>query len=84
MGQSHWKKKQKKAEGKSPDVDCQLGVYLPFTSVKVWCLRIIAGIFGILNKNSRKSLGLLVSICKLRGKKYFIFCESQQEQGTRC
>ena len=33
MGQFHWKKKQKKAEGKSPDVDCtQLGVYLPFVS----------------------------------------------------
>lgn len=83
MGQFHWKKKQKKAEGKSPDFDCaQPGLYLPF--VKVWCLRIFAGISGILNKNSRKPGGFWAAYVKLRGKKYFIFCESQQEQRTRC
>lgn len=79
MGQFHWKRKKKKAEGKSPDIGsiCSL-------SAKAWCLKIIAEIAGILNESSRKPGGFWTAYVKLRGKNYSVFCESHKykEQGV--
>lgn len=76
MGQFHWKRKLKKAEGRSPDVSVPNTVCICSLSAKAWCLRIVAGVSGILNKNSRKPGGFWAAYVKSRGKKYFIFCES--------
>lgn len=48
MGQCHGKKKQKKAERKSPEAGCtKQTVCICSPSAKAWCLKIIAGRSGI-------------------------------------
>lgn len=70
MGQFHWKEKQKKAEGKSPDVSCTKQDMYLFSVSQAWCLKIVE-ISGILNKNSRKIGGFWAAYEKLRGKEIF-------------
>lgn len=53
-------------------------IYICSLSAKAWCLKIIAGISGILTKNSKKHGDFWAAYVKLRRKKYFIFCESHK------
>lgn len=71
-GQFHWKEKQKKAEGKSPDVGCTKHDMYLFSVSQAWCLK-IAEISEILNKKSRKIGGFWAAHEKLRGKEIFNF-----------
>lgn len=68
MGQFHWKEKQKKAEGKSPDVSCTKHDMYLFSVSQAWCMKIVE-ISRILNKDSTE--GFWAAYEKLRGKEIF-------------